>query len=408
MFFSNYQYFKNKETFILTLLILFSIFIRIPVIFQFGDLSLEHEWKILVNNLILHGTLSFRNLDGFLLPNLFMPPLYAFYLYFFSIFNLVEQNYILLILFSQILLSSISVAFFYKTNKFFFSQKISFYSALVFSFFPLHMYACSQISSITLQSFLLILFFYFFISFIKKNKTFSIIMFAALGGLLILLRGEFILIFIFSLFYLFFIFKTSFKNILLIFLIALITISPYLTRNILIFKQITITKSFGYNLWKGNNPNSKVEGYEVVGNELQEKINEVPKDKFYQINLDKIFFNQAIENIKTEPMSYLILYFKKFTSFLFIDLKSSYPNYYHVLHYLPILLIGATSLIGIIISDKRSKELNYLILIFFISVIIFSCFFILPRYKLSLIPFQLIFTNILFVYIYKLFYRNNE
>ena len=118
MFFSNYQYFKNKETFILTLLILFSIFIRIPVIFQFGDLSLEHEWKILVNNLILHGTLSFRNLDGFLLPNLFMPPLYAFYLYFFSIFNLVEQNYILLILFSQILLSSISVAFIIKQINF--------------------------------------------------------------------------------------------------------------------------------------------------------------------------------------------------------------------------------------------------------------------------------------------------
>ena len=31
-------------------------------------------------------------------------------------------------------------------------------------------------------------------------------------------------------------------------------------RNYKIFDTITITKSFGYNLWKGNNELSKVEG----------------------------------------------------------------------------------------------------------------------------------------------------
>ena len=50
-----------------------------------------------------------------------------------------------------------------------------------------------------------------------------------------------------------------------------------------------ITKSFGYNLWKGNNPNSVIEGYSVIDNELKEKINLIPKTNQYGINFDNIF-----------------------------------------------------------------------------------------------------------------------
>ena len=387
--------FRKKEINILILLILFSIFIRIPTIFIFGDTSLENEWKIIVENLIEHKKFSLRSFDKFFLPNLFMPPLYAFYLYFFSIFNLDQPNYILLVLVSQILLSAISVAVFYKINKIFFSQKISFYSSLLFSLFPLHVYSCSQISSISLQIFFIILFFFFFFQFVEKRNILSIILLSFVAGLLILLRGEFIAILILSLFYLFIFFKVSIKNILLIFLITLITISPYLIRNIIIFEKLTITKSLGYNLWKGNNPNASVEGSGSVDKSLQNKINKIPEDKFYQINLDKIFLDQAIENIAQEPKKYLILFVKKIASFLLIDIESTYPDYYHPLHYLPVLLLGITSLIGIIFSDKKSYRLNYLILIFFFNVIIFASFFILPRYSLVILPLQIIFTNIL-------------
>ena len=164
MFLDNYHHLKKNEIYTLFLLVLFSIFARIPAIFIFGDTNLDNEWGVLVNNLINHGTLAinYQNYDlhKYVLPNVFMPPLYAYYLYFFSIFNLSEQSYINLILLSQIILATISVLIFYKLNKFFFSQKLSFYSSLLFSLFPLHVYACTQISSITLQVCLTILFFY--------------------------------------------------------------------------------------------------------------------------------------------------------------------------------------------------------------------------------------------------------
>ena len=96
MFLNSYHQSKNKEIYVLTLLILFSIFIRVPVVFLYGDAGLENEWRILVNNLINHGILAFdyhdANLAEFLFPNLYMPPLYAYYIYFFSFCRIFTDN----------------------------------------------------------------------------------------------------------------------------------------------------------------------------------------------------------------------------------------------------------------------------------------------------------------------------
>ena len=88
---------------------------------------------------------------------------------------------------------------------------------------------------------------------------------------------------------------------------------------------------------------------------------------------------------------------------MFIDINSSQKGYYNPLNYIPALILGITSLLGIFLSNKKSNKSNYLILLYFVNIVIFSCFFILPRYKLVIIPFQIIFTNILLNYISKKF-----
>ena len=410
MFLNNYHQSKNKEIYVLILLILFSIVLRIPVILLYGDTSLEHEWQYLVNNLIQHGKLVYETFDsGYLLPNLWMPPLYAHFLYSFSFFFFFFNNYILFILLSQALLASISVAVFYKINKLFFSERVSFYSSLLFSIFPIHVYACGQISSISVQMFLMILFFYFFFRIANKQNFSSIVIFSFLSGLLILLRGEFRIIFVISIFYLCFFFKIPIKKILFIFLITLITVSPYLIRNYVIFGKITVVETSGYNLWKGNHPhaleNSRVEGSEMVSENLKRLNDSIPRDKFYRINRNKLYFEEAIKNILEKPLEYFIFFLKKAISFQFIILGSMDPRYWNPLHYLPILMLGATSLIGLILCNKKSYKFNYLILIFFIIIIILSMVSILPRYKLIILPFQIIFTCVLIEYVTKKFSR---
>ena len=161
-------------------------------------------------------------------------------------------------------------------------------------------------------------------------------------------------------------------------------------------------------MWKGNNPNSAVEGNSQINNAIQEKINLIPKNNQYGINFDQIFLEEAKKNIKENPVRYINLFIKKFISFLFVDINSSDPSYYNPLHYLPNLILGITSIIGIILSDKKSKRFNLLIVLFFANIAIFSCFFILPRYKLVIISLQIIFTNVFIDFIRKKFFYSNE
>ena len=415
---NNYQNLKNKKAYLLIFLFLFSFLIRIPSIFIFGDTSLENEWKLLVNYLteysnlysILPSLINSTSLppltfDEFFVPNVFMPPLYAFYLYFFKLINFTKEIYILIILFSQSILSSLSVVIFYIINKNFFSSKISLLGALIFLLFPIHIYACGQISSAILQAFLLVVFFYFFFKTIKKDNFFNICFLSLTSGLLILLRGEFIAYFILSILYMGLFLKINLKSITIIVLLTTVTISPYLIRNIMLVDAITITKSIGYNLWKGNNPNSIVEGNSSIDSNLIEQIEKLPKDKYFDVNADKVFQNEGLKNIKNNPLRYLALYVKKILSFIFIDINSSYPKYYHPLHYLPILLIGITSILGIILSNKNSKQINFLILYFIANITIISVFFVLPRYSLAILPLQIIFSNIFFQYIKNNFFK---
>ena len=192
MYLNNYLDIKKKEILIIFLLITFSALIRIPVIIIFGDTNLENEWVQLVNSLINQKGLSMYTIEGLLLPNLWMPPLYAYYLYLLSFFNLDQQNYILLILSSQIILASIAIGIFYNINRYFFSKKISIFGSLLLSLFPINLYACSQVSSITLHIFLSMFFYYYFFKVIKNKNFTTIFIFAVTAGLLMLTRGEFV------------------------------------------------------------------------------------------------------------------------------------------------------------------------------------------------------------------------
>ena len=214
-----------------------------------------------------------------------------------------------------------------------------------------------------------------------------------------MLRGEFVVILFFS--YLFLFFKNiNLKNILISLSIISILISPYVIRNLKLFNQITITKSFGFNLWKGNNLYSKSEGSEKIYNiTMQEELKKVKPDNMYEINRDRIFKNEAIKNILSDPSHYFILYLQKIFSLMFYDKYSSYNNYYNFFHIIPKFLIGLTAASGMVLAVLKKNNLEYFSLIFLIHILLFSVFFILPRYGLIILPIQIILSCNFFNYI---------
>ena len=96
-------------------------------------------------------------------------------------------------------------------------------------------------------------------------------------------------------------------------MIVFLIISPYVVRNYIHFNEIFIVKSLGYNLWKGNNQLSLVEGYENLNNikftDLKDKIDNLKKNDLYEINRDKVFLNEASANLSTNPTKYFTLFF---------------------------------------------------------------------------------------------------
>ena len=106
------------------------------------------------------------------------------------------------------------------------------------------------------------LFFNLYLRILSNNlnykNLFSIIITSVLT---LILRGEFLIIFLFSLIFLIFLNKKNLIYSMLIFLFTIMMISPYLTRNYINTGKAHIVNVTGYALWKGNNQLAKVEGF---------------------------------------------------------------------------------------------------------------------------------------------------
>ena len=382
----------NKYFYNIFIVISISIILRLLLLNTYGDSTLENEWGVIFNNL--------KNFEDYLVPSVYMPPLYVYFIFLIDVFSPEILNLVQSILITQILLSAITTYFFYKINFFLFNKKLSIISSYIFSLFPLNIYSSLQISSISLQIFLSVIFLYLILKILSGNDKIKICLFLSfISGLTVLLRGEFIIIYFFTVVYLIYYKKLNFYKVAVIILVTILTTSPYLVRNYMVFEKITVTKSFGYNLWKGNNIDATVEGSETnlafKTDKIKEKIDVIEKNNLYEFNYDKIFLESSLKFIDENKLLFLKRYIKKVLTFSFFNLNSNYPGYYHPLNILSLTILSIIFMIGIIsiISKKKSIFLNYFLLNLIVTIGIFAIFFILPRYKLIILPVQLILIN---------------
>ena len=390
----------NKYFYNIFIVISISIILRLLLLNTYGDSTLENEWGVIFNNLKNFGVLAYRSFEDYLVPSVYMPPLYVYFIFLIDVFSPEILNLVQSILITQILLSAITTYFFYKINFFLFNKKLSIISSYIFSLFPLNIYSSLQISSISLQIFLSVIFLYLILKILSGNDKIKICLFLSfISGLTVLLRGEFIIIYFFTVVYLIYYKKLNFYKVAVIILVTILTTSPYLVRNYMVFEKITVTKSFGYNLWKGNNIDATVEGSETnlafKTDKIKEKIDVIEKNNLYEFNYDKIFLESSLKFIDENKLLFFKRYIKKVLTFSFFNLNSNYPGYYHPLNILSLTILSIIFIIGIIsiISKKKSIFLNYFLLNLIVTIGIFAIFFILPRYKLIILPVQLILIN---------------
>ena len=407
------KFFNYKIFFILLL----SAITRVISIYYYGDTLVDNEWGIMLNNLEQNKILSVRSVNGVPVPNIFMPPLYPLFLYSIKYFISDVGLFLDITKIIQLLLSIFSIGIFYKILQQLFSEKLTLVGTIIFAFFPLNVYSVSQISSITLQMFLINIFLLSFIGLFNKMSNKNILVFSISSALLILLRGEFFIFVFLSLIYLLINNKKRIIKILGTTFFIILLISPYLYRNYKIFGALTITKSSGYNLLKGNHPSTVVEGtgmFKRVDKIVPDVKIEIDNLKLkgpikkHDLMMDQILLNQAIKYISSDPIKYSKLYIQKFLSFLFIDINSSYPNYYSLFHIIPKILLSLSTILGVfLIFSLKMNIQNYFFFFYISNIGLFSFFFILPRYSLSLLTVQIILSLYGFIKLKNLNHENN-
>ena len=409
-------------------IVIISFLIKLIFVVFFHEKILSDEWHVLVQNFENYKSYSYYIFNGKELPSSYMPPLYFLFIFFNKILSFGKINFLYLIYFNQVLISSITVYLFYNLCKNFFNEKISLLGSLIFSIFPLMIFSNGVISSACLQLFFYLLFFNLYFRILSNKFNYKNLLYLIFtSAFTLILRGEFLIIFLFSLIFLTFLKKKNFIYAILILFFTMMIISPYLIRNYVNTNKVHIVNVTGYALWKGNNQLAKVEGFHnslhpkrrnawpqiPEFENLYKKLDKIKKDKKYEISRDQTFKKEAINNILSDKKKYFLLYIKKNFSYFFIDLNSSIENYYNPAHIIPILLFSICSIPGAFIGLKRSKnpKIIYLLLMTFILIGFISIFFILPRYKISIISSQILFSLFFFEYLIENFKKrrsNNE
>ena len=282
----------NKENFLL--LVSFLSILRFGIAFVYGDSAYEMEWGVIVKNLLSDSSFSYHEIDGQKIPTVYMPPLYVYLIYIVTIFGFSEFTTVKIILFFQCLISGISIFFFYKILLNLFNERYAVLFSLIYFLIPLNFYSATQISSVSFQISIFILFLYYYLN---TQTNFQFIILGIFSGLAILIRGEFWLLFLILTFYKIIIDKLNLTKLFLLIFITSLIIAPTIIRNYIVFNDFVITKSSGYNLWRGNSLSKNINGenietYEIIKEKekIKNELIELNEIKKYEIYLDKLLF----------------------------------------------------------------------------------------------------------------------
>lgn len=279
--------------------------------------------------------------------------------------------------------------------------KISIFSGLVYVFYPPGIFWTGYLAPVTLEIFFSLLFIYLVYT---GGKEKNLILFLSSGivlGLGILTRSLF-LIFLPVVFMWLLVFRGinfSFKATLLIFLMSMLTISPWVIRNFKIHKKIVMTSTEGGIVcYIANNEKSLYQpsGYwDPTGN-----INEPIIKKaigMSEVEANSFFYKATLDFIKKNPSIYAKLVkdrffrFWKLTPHTFSGPGESYKSYHTKIALITNLPIFIFAAFGLFFSLKRWKDF----IIFYLTIICWSLPIILffktvIRYREPLMPFIII------------------
>lgn len=281
----------------------------------------------------------------------------------------------------QIVLSLINIILVYILTFTFISRSSAIWAALFASIYPYFIFTTGTLLTTTWLSFLLLGFTLLYLLAEKKNNPWLVAASAVMLGFAILSKTSAVVFVFVSLFWSFYknpINRDRILKSVLFFCVVILCIVPWMVRNNNKLGTFQLSTNGGRNLWLGNNPSSTPSsGSNIAMPKLEEKI-----DHLDESSADQFYVQQALLNIKSEPIHYLLLTIKKALFFWRFDPSPTTEGYVDqsylvklvsILSYGPILLL---SILGYITAPLAIKKTIRLWIYFALSFTLLHAIFI--------------------------------
>jgi len=396
-------------------IVLLAIFLRIIFVWQFVDIKSINQWEYgeIAKNIIHNNgyslfyfendSLEYKYKEGIKpFPSAYMPPGYVLVI---LPFYFIEDNFVIniIIIALQIICSAVIIFFLFKLSEKLFDTKIAVIATLIYAILPEFIYACASFSPTVLFHLILVLIFYRLSIQSKTNKL--DFLFPILLVFVIYLRSEFILFILFLLFY--FTIKKQYKFLLMNITIIFIFILPWSIRNYIVLDSvIPVTTNFGQNLYRGNNTSDVGWWGEEI---MIEKIKKLPRDSSFEVHLNQMYLDRAINYIKENPLIFITNGFRKQFELWVFNLNDPRSRFF--IYLIPTIIILVFFILGILKSISFSK-LNLFLLFFLQATIVSAIFFALPRYqtmmKVLMLPFAVVGMLFLFDIFKRMFFKTES
>ncbi|MFP5226272.1 MAG: glycosyltransferase family 39 protein, partial [Acidobacteriota bacterium] len=328
-------------------------------------------------------------------PSAYMPPAYPYLLV--PVMKFGGSGWIgwLLLELVQAALGVLLVYVIYRTALLLMPRRVAILAAILVAVYPTQVYTCNEFHSINFYMVLSAAVVLFLTRYVERTGAWSDIVFAGLsGGILMLFRAEApALLLLFAVILLWRRGRKAAVPAAAFLIVAALCLAPWIIRNYRVFgRLVPVTVSAGYNLWIGNNPHATGSQHVqlVIPGPLQRELDRARQDRDYQIHRDKIFERDAIHFALDHPIEDARVDLRKLVIFFVFD--PAHEKSRRPLYWVPSVILSLFALYGAWIRRRNLlREDLFLVTSILFAVAVTAAVFALPRYKIVIDPFLMIF-----------------
>ena len=395
-------------------ILVLALVVRLWAVAVVGDRTLAYEFATITENLLAGHGYDFYTVeaDGSVseavppgestLPSAYMPPAYPLFLWALTSVVGTEAGGIIVIEVVQALLGALGCWLMAMIGRDLFDEGTGLLAALGFALYPVLAFTPSQISAAALYVVLFLLFLWLLSRAVRTGRLEDATLAGLVGGLNVLARAEFVLVLPLALAWIVVArAPNAWRMAGLAAVCAAAVLAPWTVRNALVVDKATpLTTSGGWNLWVAQMPGAV--GTHVAYTvpvpapvpEVERAVAAVPVTDTYEAEVDAVYGQAAREQITANPLRSVRLGARKLWLFWghFGGDDIAYPGASSPLFWGPWLLLLPPFVVGLW-QSVRSSPRRHAFLYAYLAVqsAVAAVFFVIPRYRLAVIPVMLLF-----------------